>query len=607
MVTLKLSLLKLRSYQVRVYAQSLDAVIYFNGSTDYIELTAYTGNPTSQGINSAGAGTWIEASLIVGGGTSGSAGTSGSSGSSGTTGTSGTSGITGPQGPQGPNGPQGATGPQGAIGPQGIVGPQGTGGSSGTAGTSGSSGTAGTSGSSGTAGTSGSAGTSGGIGPQGNQGPIGPQGNVGPQGVGGPQGNTGPAGSSGTSGSAGTSGGIGPQGNQGPQGVQGPSGSSGTSGGIGPQGNQGPQGNAGPQGSTGPQGPTGPQGSTGPQGPAGPQGNQGPSGSSGTSGNSGSSGTSGNSGSSGTSGGQGPGGSSGTSGTSPANQVSGTGTSGQVTFWTGTTTQAGDNNLFWNNTDKRLGVGKAGADARFEVYAGTKPQIRSNGGTAMGGGIEWYTELSGADRRNWAFLSEDDIAGDFNLLRSSAAGGSPSVRTLTFQRTGVAEFKSDLQTLGKLGASDNNGLFLRGNGDTTHKLYYKASGDVGIYLEINNTFRIQYYNSGTQTTPYTFSTGGNFNANGIITGNRFVSSATDNGSGEYYFFTGNGAVSNNLTIYAYSNNVYTNAYGSYHIRANNTGGTGGAIFLHGGSIMLGTANAPALHSSTRGCSNTRFS
>jgi hypothetical protein len=355
------------------YAQSLDAVIYFNGSTDYIELTAYTGNPTSQGINSAGAGTWIEASLIVGGGTSGSAGTSGSSGSSGTTGTSGTSGITGPQGPQGPNGPQGFTGPQGAIGPQGIVGPQGTGGSSGTAGTSGSSGTAGTSGSSGTAGTSGSAGTSGGIGPQGNQGPIGPQGNVGPQGVGGPQGNQGPAGSSGTSGSAGTSGGIGPQGNQGPQGVQGPSGSSGTSGGIGPQGNQGPQGNAGPQGSTGPQGPTGPQGSTGPQGPAGPQGNQGPSGSSGTAG---------------------------TSGTSPASQISGSGVSGQVAFFNGTSSIASEANFTWDSSTNALSVeDNIYSYRRYNLYFNDNrnlaAQLYEDGASTNGGTLTLYGKASG--------------------------------------------------------------------------------------------------------------------------------------------------------------------------------------------------------------------
>jgi hypothetical protein len=53
------------------YAQQIDSIIYFNGSTDYIEVTAFTGNPTSQNTNSAGTGTWVEASLIVGGGEGG--------------------------------------------------------------------------------------------------------------------------------------------------------------------------------------------------------------------------------------------------------------------------------------------------------------------------------------------------------------------------------------------------------------------------------------------------------------------------------------------------------------------------------------------------------
>ena len=33
------------------YGQSLSTITYFNGSTDYVEVTAYTGNTTSQTIN----------------------------------------------------------------------------------------------------------------------------------------------------------------------------------------------------------------------------------------------------------------------------------------------------------------------------------------------------------------------------------------------------------------------------------------------------------------------------------------------------------------------------------------------------------------------------
>jgi hypothetical protein len=65
------------------YGQTLSTIVYFNGTSDYVEVTAFTGNTTSQDINGAGSGTYIVANLIA-------------------------YGSTGPQGPSGPSGP-GAT------------------------------------------------------------------------------------------------------------------------------------------------------------------------------------------------------------------------------------------------------------------------------------------------------------------------------------------------------------------------------------------------------------------------------------------------------------------------------------------------------------------
>jgi hypothetical protein len=53
--------------------------------------------------------------------------------------------------------------------------------------------------------------------------------------------------------------------------------------------------------------------------------------------------------------------------TDPANDVTGSGASGQVSFWTGTQTQSGDNGLWWNNTDKRLGIGLTNPLSRLHV------------------------------------------------------------------------------------------------------------------------------------------------------------------------------------------------------------------------------------------------
>ena len=51
------------------------------------------------------------------------------------------------------------------------------------------------------------------------------------------------------------------------------------------------------------------------------------------------------------------------------NPITGTGANGQVAFFNGTTTQAGDNALFWDNTNKRLGVGTTTPTTRLDVRA----------------------------------------------------------------------------------------------------------------------------------------------------------------------------------------------------------------------------------------------
>jgi len=49
------------------------------------------------------------------------------------------------------------------------------------------------------------------------------------------------------------------------------------------------------------------------------------------------------------------------------NPVTGTGTTGHVTFWNGSGTITGDSNLFWNNTNKRLGIGTTSPTAILDV------------------------------------------------------------------------------------------------------------------------------------------------------------------------------------------------------------------------------------------------
>jgi hypothetical protein len=64
------------------YGQEIDIITYFNGTTDYIEVTSYTSNPTSQNIHGESSGTWFTASLITNG--TGPQGVQGPAGSGGT-------------------------------------------------------------------------------------------------------------------------------------------------------------------------------------------------------------------------------------------------------------------------------------------------------------------------------------------------------------------------------------------------------------------------------------------------------------------------------------------------------------------------------------------
>ncbi len=60
------------------------------------------------------------------------------------------------------------------------------------------------------------------------------------------------------------------------------------------------------------------------------------------------------------------------------NPITGTGTSGQVSFFNGTTTQSGDNGLFWNNTNKRLGIGTTTPSQALEVIGKAQLSVASN-------------------------------------------------------------------------------------------------------------------------------------------------------------------------------------------------------------------------------------
>jgi hypothetical protein len=122
-----------------------------------------------------------------------------------------------------------------------------------------------------------------------------------------------------------------------------------------------------------------------------------------------------------------------------------------------------------------------------------------------------------------------------------------------------------------------------GNSGASGRSYDIGVGGNGVGSPYQNSFYI-YDNIAGQPRFYINSTGAaTFSSS--VTANKFISNATDDGIGQYFWFTGNAAVSSNFSVYAYSNNVYINAYQTMVIRANQ-GTTGGSIQLSGGSVLF---------------------
>jgi hypothetical protein len=72
--------------------------------------------------------------------------------------------------------------------------------------------------------------------------------------------------------------------------------------------------------------------------------------------------------------------------------ITGSGSAGQVAYFTGSTTQAGNNNLFWDNTNGRLGIGTNTPARTLDVRTTGLTILNLNGGTSTNQGSSLYIQ-----------------------------------------------------------------------------------------------------------------------------------------------------------------------------------------------------------------------
>lgn len=114
-----------------------------------------------------------------------------------------------------------------------------------------------------------------------------------------------------------------------------------------------------------------------------------------------------------------------------AGTVTGSGSAGQAAFWTGASALSGDNSFFWDNTNKRLGLGNATPATTLDITGNQPLNILQN---AVATGTPTLAVITGGAHTNLT-LSTEVIAINFNLAQTVqwATGAIATQRAMYIQ------------------------------------------------------------------------------------------------------------------------------------------------------------------------------
>jgi len=186
------------------------------------------------------------------------------------------------------------------------------------------------------------------------------------------------------------------------------------------------------------------------------------------------------------------------------NPITGTGTSGQVAYFTGSTTQAGSNNLFWDNTNGRLGIGTNSPTVDFDITksvgsAGAVTSLVKNSNSAGEGaflirndsyyaGFEIFGSLFPTSvLRNTALLSTQN--GITNLALATLGNANISFRT---NSAGTTNERLTIFGGGNvsIGSTSDSGQRLQVTGDTLLRGSGATSGTSALTVQNSSSANI---------------------------------------------------------------------------------------------------------------------
>jgi hypothetical protein len=284
------------------------------------------------------------------------------------------------------------------------------------------------------------------------------------------------------------------------------------------------------------------------------------------------------------------------------NPITGTGTSGQVAYFTGATTQAGDNNLFWDATKVSLGIGNATLPTitNFRFFVMNSPTV---GGTSIrfqnNGTIESFVSNNNSNTfnigtsisKNFLFFTNDTERARITATGNLHLGTFVSDSGQRLQVTGDTLLKGSGNTNATIGLTIQNS-------DATNMWRFRNDGSVRLG-ELSTAALI-----------FPFATG--YNTPDAINGRniQFLSSITSQSAflGAFYFAGINYAQTSGAQIFTNITNGFAPTSGTATFALLNVGGTinqtGGANGITRGLYVNPTLTAAADWRSIEWSNNT---
>jgi hypothetical protein len=149
--------------------------------------------------------------------------------------------------------------------------------------------------------------------------------------------------------------------------------------------------------------------------------------------------------------------------TDASDDHTGSGINGQVTFWTGTSSQSGNNNLFWDNSNGRLGIGTTTPNLPLDVRGnGTITGTLGVGITTTSAKLHSVGSGATSSTHNFRTTNSSGTVG-INSRDDGAVsiGSSVPQSGFTLTTVGAAYFSSDAQVAGLAAGKTANTLWGR--------------------------------------------------------------------------------------------------------------------------------------------------